>query len=242
MYKFLLIAILFFVSYGLLFAGNINPPENLSSSLHRDYDPSISPDGRYVAYCAESNGDENVWLLDLKDRKKRQLTFHSASDYSPGFMGNSKILFVSRRGNSLGEIYLTDLKGKEQVLTVGGPGYYDTPVASENGRLIAYIHVVSSDSLYIYIYDRKKDIKYRGPQGLDPSFFPSGDSLIFVSPVEGGGFNKLAVYSLIDSSIGFLDAGGGLHLNPVILQGGNHVLFEKNIEGYKSRRENNGQR
>ncbi|UCC80161.1 MAG: hypothetical protein JSW64_02025 [Candidatus Zixiibacteriota bacterium] len=45
--------------------------------------------------------------------------------------------------------------------------------------------------------------------------------------MAGGGFNKLAVYGLIDSSISFLDAGDGLHLNPVILQGGSHVLFEK---------------
>ena len=227
MYRFLLIFILFIYQAGNPGARDFNLPQNISSSLNREYDPSLSPDGRYVAYCAESNGDENIWLLDLDGRRKRQITLHSASDYSPEFLGNSRILFVSRRGNSLGEIFITDVNGKKQEMIVGGEGYFDTPAATNDGKRIAYVHSDLNDSLFIYIYDIKRDEKRKGPRGLDPSFFPSGDSLIFVSPVGDAGFNQLAVYSLIDSSIIFLDAGRGLHLTPVILSGGDRILFEK---------------
>ncbi|UCE65586.1 MAG: PD40 domain-containing protein [Candidatus Zixiibacteriota bacterium] len=208
-------------------ARDFNLPQNISSSLNREYDPSLSPDGRYIAYCAESDGDENIWLLDLESRRKRQITFHSASDYSPEFWGNSKILFVSRRDNSLGEIFITDVNGKKQETIIGGGGYYDSPAAARDGSRIAYVYSDLNDSVFIYIYDVKRDEKRKGPRGLDPSFFPSGDSLIFVSPVDERGANKLAVYSLIDSSIIFFDTGGGLHLNPVILGGGDRILFEK---------------
>jgi len=226
-YKFLLSIILIFYQGGDLAAAIIHLPENISSSLNREYDPSLSPNGRYVAYTVESNGDENIWLLDLEAREKRQITFHSASDYSPGFLGNSKILFVSRRGNSLGEIYVSDVNGKKSELIIGGVSYYDAPAASNDEKRVAYIHGEMNDSVFIYIYDLKRKNKRRGPPGLDPSFFPSGDSLVFVSTAANGNGNKIGICDLTDSSIVYLETGSGLHLNPIVLNTGNSILFEK---------------
>jgi Tol biopolymer transport system component len=218
----------FLILYGFLNTGawGINIPENISATLNREYDPAFSPNGRYIVYCVEVEGDENIWLLDLDNRKRRRITSHSASDYAPAFMGNSTILFVTRRGNSLGEIYKTDLNGKKQELIIGGNGYYDAPAPDGNGDRIAYIHNEFNDSVFIYIYDTKSKTTQKGPEGLDPEFFPSGDSVLFISPVGDNDKNELVIYSLVDSSVSYPVTRSGLILNPVIFDDGDRILYE----------------
>jgi hypothetical protein len=227
MRKFLIILLLIWSQARISAAGEIHPPENISFSLYNEYDLSISPGGRYLAFCAETGGDENIYILDLESRRKKQITSHSASDYAPCFLGDSRILFVSRRGNSLGDIYITDLEAKNMELIIGGNGYFDAPVSSKNEKRVAYVHSPSNDSVFIYIFDRQTGESARGPEGIHPAFFPSGDSLIFATSVGEYRSNNLALYDLFDSSVVVLETGDGLSLNPVVLNDGKAVLFEK---------------
>jgi len=153
MSKLRAVLLLIWVQAGVAFAANINPPQAIFSSLYKEYDLAISPGGRYLVFCGETGGDENIYTLDLDTRKKRQVTFHTASDYSPCFMGDSKILFVSRRANSLGDIYITDLKGEKKEMVVGGTGYFDNPVSAYDEKKFAYIQEkVKSGQLWLGLF------------------------------------------------------------------------------------------
>ncbi len=70
--------------------------------------PSISPDGKKIAYTARTidtvNGNNfDIYVVDINGENKRQITFHPGNDYCPEWAndGNS-IYFVSQRGNKEG--------------------------------------------------------------------------------------------------------------------------------------------
>ena len=84
----------------------VNKPERLTTHPAFDYDPAVSPSGRYLAFTSLRSGNEDIWLLDLKSRRLSQLTDHSAADYKPVFKSNSELVFLSLRENAFGDIFI----------------------------------------------------------------------------------------------------------------------------------------
>ena len=73
-------------------------------AMERISDPRVSPDGTLVAFVerrtdlAANKGRTDLWLLDLKSRETRRLTFHEAADTSPRWSADGKaIYFLSTR-------------------------------------------------------------------------------------------------------------------------------------------------
>jgi tricorn protease len=65
----------------------------------RDTKPRFSPDGRWIAFTSNRNGNADVWVMPAEGGEARQLTWHSGNDdvqyWTPD--GNA-ILFSSSRG------------------------------------------------------------------------------------------------------------------------------------------------
>jgi Tol biopolymer transport system component len=62
----------------------------VSAFLGANYDPAISPNGKYLAYTSTAGGNEDIWVVDLAKNERWQLTQNSLSDYSPCFSGNGE--------------------------------------------------------------------------------------------------------------------------------------------------------
>jgi tricorn protease len=61
-------------------------------------DPKFSPDGQWIAYTANSNGNENVYVTPAGGGQPRQLTFSSGPDTVQGWTPDGKqVLFSSPR-------------------------------------------------------------------------------------------------------------------------------------------------
>jgi len=61
-------------------------------------DPALSPDGSRVAVGVGEPGKRNIWVLDTKRGTASRLTFSSADDADPAWLGDgSQVLFASNR-------------------------------------------------------------------------------------------------------------------------------------------------
>ncbi len=59
-------------------------------------DPSVSPDGRTVAYVSNESGQFGVWLMDTNGRNQRQVLSSPNRDYlTPGWSPNGQRLVVA---------------------------------------------------------------------------------------------------------------------------------------------------
>src|SRR5262249_18520371 len=64
----------------------------------RDVYPRFSPDGRWIAFSSDRNGNMDVFIVPSDGGTPRQLTYHSADDTVLGWTPDSKaVLFSSNR-------------------------------------------------------------------------------------------------------------------------------------------------
>ncbi|MBF0445847.1 MAG: PD40 domain-containing protein, partial [Magnetococcales bacterium] len=113
-----------------------------------DYGPSLSADGRFLAFVSERSGNRDIWLKDLStgsDGIPRQLTNHPATDDAPALnKDGSQLLYVAFETDPRGDIHLLDLNsGEKKQLT--NPDHGETaPVWSWDGREIFYTRLASA--------------------------------------------------------------------------------------------------
>jgi len=74
--------------------------QRLTVNRARDQFPRFSPDGQWVAFSSNREGNYDVYVVPAGGGEPRQLTFHSANDEVVGWTPDGKkIIFSSTRGN-----------------------------------------------------------------------------------------------------------------------------------------------
>ena len=79
----------------------------------RDAYPRFSPDGRWIAFSSDRNGNMDVFIIPAEGGATKQLTIHSADDTVLNWAPDSRsILFSSQRGEDfMGKIYTVGVDG-----------------------------------------------------------------------------------------------------------------------------------
>ncbi|MBF0358208.1 MAG: CHAT domain-containing protein [Magnetococcales bacterium] len=115
-----------------------------------DFSPSLSADGRFIAFVSERSGNRDIWIKDLSpgaDPIPKQLTNHPTADEAPALSPDgNKLVYVAYRTDTRGDLYLLDMiSGEKKQLT--GFKYGETnPVWSQDGSAIFYTQLASSNS------------------------------------------------------------------------------------------------
>ena len=85
-------------------------PKILTQGKSNDYHPSLSPDGRLLAFDSDRSGNFDIWLLDLETYQRRQLTRYKNHDFHPRFSPDgSSVLYTSYR-NEFFNLFMKNLK------------------------------------------------------------------------------------------------------------------------------------
>ena len=112
--------------------------QRLTVNRARDVFARFSPDGKWIAFSSERNGNLDVFLIPSVGGSAKQLTFHSADDTVLNWAPDSRsILFTSNRGEDFTpQLYLVSIDG-------GMPWKAGTDMAvqaaySPDGKRIAY--------------------------------------------------------------------------------------------------------
>ena len=104
-----------------------------------DYQPSASPDGRFVAFASSRGGISRIWLKQMEGGGEQRLT--EGPDFSPRFAPDGNSLgFLREAGAGTSDLYRTALVG-------GQPRRLLTDVAdfdwSPDGRAVAFTRSVA---------------------------------------------------------------------------------------------------
>lgn len=156
--------------------------------------PRSSPSGKQIVYETNTDGNLEIYLMDLSDVDllqinpsdipKTRITNNDIDDGSPAFFPNGKrIVFVSSR-NGVHQLYAIDIDGKNEKQI--NPSQYDcyNPSVSPDGKTIAYVSARDGD-WEIYLIDstgkNERQITSGIGRSIQPSFSPDGRYLVFVS-------------------------------------------------------------
>jgi len=75
--------------------------------------PSLSPDGRLIAFTAQYEGNDDVYVMSAEGGEPARLTYHPMPDQVIGWTADGRILFRSRRDHPHGDyrIYIVPPEG-----------------------------------------------------------------------------------------------------------------------------------
>ncbi len=178
-----------------------------------EYMPVWSPDGKTLAYAADTYGNFDIYAAALDGGNPRRLTTNSRSESPLCFSADGKQVYFSGYIQKpaasaqfpsawIKEVYSVDLKGgrPRQLFTVpamnasaaGGLLYYEKATGSENNWRKHHTSSVARD---IYSFDIKsgRHTRLTTNAGEDRNPVPGPDGRIyFLSERNGGSFNVYA--------------------------------------------------
>ncbi len=172
----------------------------LTSHIGDELYPKFSPDGKWIAFTGEYDGNPDVYVISAEGGEPKRLTFHPSNDIVLGWTPDGKdILFRSDRFSAPPGRYTKLFLVSPQ----GGPARpLQVPRASltsfsPDGTKIAYLETSQEFrtwkryrggwSLPIAIFDLKKNSYEELPKTAGMDLFPMwhGNTIYFISDREG---------------------------------------------------------
>ena len=146
--------------------------------------PFFSPDGKFIAFSAEYDGNTDVFIVPVEGGIPKRLTWHPSSDFVKGFTPDGKsVLFISRRAVYTGRYF--------QLFTVPVEGGFPTQLTIPNAYHASYSP--NGDYMaYTPIPDAFRQWKnYRGGTISTVWLFSFADHSITEIPKPEGGCNDI---------------------------------------------------
>ncbi len=177
--------------------------QRLTVNKARDAYPRFSPDGKWIAFSSDRNGNLDVYIIPSSGGTPKQLTHHSADDTVLGWTPDgSGVLFSSQRGEDfMGLLYVVSVNGG--MPWRAGPDMGNAASYSPDGNRIAYnpkgqvywrkyYRGAYATDVWIEDVSTKKFTQLTDFDGLDswPMWSRDGN-IYFVSDRDGGGLTNI---------------------------------------------------
>ncbi|MCX7994418.1 MAG: DUF5050 domain-containing protein [candidate division WOR-3 bacterium] len=149
-------------------------------------DPAFSPRGDMVAYVSNIDGDEEIFLYDIKKDSTIKLTDNNYTDFSPSFSpdGNEIVYVANRDGNW--EIYKVNLPRRHAFRLTRNNFWDGFPSFTPDGKFIVFSSKRNgSEDIYIMKPDGTGErlLYYTKYDETDPHL--AGNYLFFRSNIDG---------------------------------------------------------
>ena len=161
----------------------------LADTLIKEFTGESGISRTSIAYVSDETGAKEVYLSDVLNQSRRQITRHKYLCVSPRFTPDSRSLAYTtyHRGNQ--DLYITDLNQSTITRSLSKrKGMNLAPAFSPDGRTMV-VTLSKDGSPDLYLMNRKGKILERltAHMGINvsPSFSPDGKSLVYVSDRSG---------------------------------------------------------
>jgi Tol biopolymer transport system component/DNA-binding winged helix-turn-helix (wHTH) protein len=112
-------------------------PEPFLVSTHEDREPSLSPDGRLVAFVSSRSGAPEIWVSDASGAGARRLTrFEGPQVGAPSWSPDGRTLVFDARPNGHADVFSIPAEGGEPSPVASTPANEVAPSFAKDGEVV----------------------------------------------------------------------------------------------------------
>ncbi|MGK7296098.1 MAG: TolB family protein [Candidatus Wenzhouxiangella sp. M2_3B_020] len=205
----------------------------ITDNDHLDRMPSLSPDGRSIAFISDRDGDYELFRMNADGSDPVQLTFNEVPEIHPYWSPDGESIVYNRRigGERLYEIRMigADGSGDRTVLRDGELNSYAQ--VSPDGRFIVFDKWQDNDEdngeIYLLPLPDGETVRLTDNAVYDgyPAWFPDGERIVYASEVEG----SFKLFSIRADGTGRrqLTFGPGSDARPNVSADGKRIVFNR---------------
>jgi TolB protein len=204
-----------------------------------DYSPSLSPDGKLIAYTSYQNLTAGLYILQVYEGRRIPVSV-KGGNFSPAWSVDSKKLAFASSMDGNHEIYVADVdddalkRGSFKIKRLTFNNGIDTsPTWSPTGRQLAFVSD-RGGTPQIYTMDAEgssvQRVSFGGSSWHDsPAWSPAGDRIVYVARVDE--IFDLYVLDLMSKRISKLTESNARNESPTWSPDGRHILFTSDMKG-----------
>lgn len=121
-----------------MLAAHANAQEPVPVAPAVDAYPSVSPDGRRIAFHSNRDGTNQVHVVDADGSRLRKLTDHPGGSLTPKWSPDGKTIVYTRGVNESSDIWMMDADGSHQRVLVATEGDDSHPQFMPDGAAIVF--------------------------------------------------------------------------------------------------------
>ncbi len=189
----------------------------LTTGEWSDIAPSLSPDGKSIAYASNRGEHWDIYTLDLQSGQISQLTNTPAYDSSPCWSPDGAYIAYETYQNGNLDIAILSLTdpGHKPIMLTDGQSSNHSPAWAPNGRQIAFISNRSGDA-DVWLADlNKTDNRFTDisntPQAAEdhPAWSPDGHHLAWASAPWNNDYNGIYIWDTTQPQLAATWVGDG---------------------------------
>jgi TolB protein len=186
--------------------------------------PSISPDGKFLAYTSYKEGKPNLFIMDLETGKDIHSEREDGMKLGTTWFGKSILGYAKTSGHQ-STIYTLDAASRQKKTLFTKEGILASPSFSSDGTKMAFVSDMYG-SPQVFMRDLSsgevKRLTYSGNYNTSPAFSSKGDLIAFVAKINGS-FEICTMN--IDGSNQRVLTSGGINDSPHFSPCGRYIIY-----------------
>ncbi len=147
-----------------------------------DFDPCISPDGKWIAYASTRHHEtSDIYIQSVTGTTLTQITNDPSRDVTPVFSPDGKKLAFASNRTGNWDIYIVDIQGGQPVQITNAPTHELSPSFSADGRWLVYSTLGNQSGGWemVVINIQNPSVKRFIGFGLFPRWSPVDNRILF---------------------------------------------------------------